>query len=49
MAKRADITPELCRQLMRYDQETGKLFWRPRPASMWRYYTYHTQQVGERE
>jgi hypothetical protein len=35
MAKRADITPELCRQLLRYDPETGKLYWLPRPASMY--------------
>jgi hypothetical protein len=34
MATRADITPELCRQLLEYDPETGKLYWRPRPASM---------------
>lgn len=27
MGKRADITPELCRQLLRYEPETGKLFW----------------------
>ncbi|MDV5822285.1 HNH endonuclease signature motif containing protein [Sphingobium naphthae] len=30
MATRSDITPELCRQLLRYEPETGKLFWRPR-------------------
>lgn len=24
---RCDITPELCRQLLRYEPETGKLFW----------------------
>ncbi|RYD26034.1 MAG: HNH endonuclease [Lysobacteraceae bacterium] len=27
MADRADITPEICRQLVRYDPETGKLWW----------------------
>lgn len=32
MADRADITPELCRQLLRYEPETGKLFWRERPT-----------------
>lgn len=32
MATRADITPELCRQLLRYEPETGKLFWRERSA-----------------
>ncbi|BAK66879.1 conserved hypothetical protein [Sphingobium sp. SYK-6] len=30
MANRSDITPELCRQLLRYEPETGKLFWRKR-------------------
>lgn len=27
-------SPELLRKLLRYDPETGKLFWRERPASM---------------
>ena len=31
MATRADITPELCRQLLRYEPETGKFYWLPRP------------------
>ena len=34
MAKRADITPELCRQLLRYEPETGRFFWRPRPVEL---------------
>lgn len=34
MASRSDITPELCRQLLRYEPETGRLYWRPRPLSM---------------
>ena len=34
MANRADITPELCRQLLRYEPEVGKLFWRRRPIDM---------------
>ena len=34
MANRADITPDLCRQLLRYEPETGKLFWKPRPVIM---------------
>lgn len=34
MADRADITPELCRQLLRYEPETGKLFWKPRDVDM---------------
>ena len=34
MADRADITPELLRQLFRYDAETGHLIWLPRPPEM---------------
>lgn len=34
MAHRSDITPELCCQLLRYDHETGKLYWRERTAEM---------------
>lgn len=34
MASRSDITPELCRQLLRYEPETGRLFWLPRPREM---------------
>jgi hypothetical protein len=34
MADRPDITPEICRQLLRYEPETGKLFWRER-GSEW--------------
>lgn len=30
MAERIDITPEICRQLVRYDPETGKFWWRTR-------------------
>ena len=30
------IDPELLRQLLRYDPETGKLFWRPRPLEMFK-------------
>jgi hypothetical protein len=30
MAKRSDITPELCRQLLQYDPETGRFFRLPR-------------------
>lgn len=35
MAKRADITPELCRQLLRYEPETGKLYWLSRSLYSW--------------
>jgi len=34
MADRADITPELLRQLLRYEPETGKLFWKARTPDM---------------
>ena len=34
MATRADITPELLRQLLHYEPETGKLFWKPRTPDM---------------
>ena len=31
---RQDLTPETVRKLLNYDHETGKLFWRKRPRSM---------------
>lgn len=34
MAKRILPTPERLRELLRYDPDTGKLYWRPRPAEM---------------
>lgn len=34
MAKRILPTPEQLRQLLRYEPETGKLFWKKRPLSM---------------
>jgi hypothetical protein len=33
---RSRITPELCRQLLRYEPLTGKLYWRERPAAMFK-------------
>lgn len=33
MAKKALPSPEVLRQLLRYDPETGKLFWRERPVT----------------
>lgn len=36
MAKRADITPELCRQLLRYEPETGNFYWRRRPPQLFK-------------
>lgn len=35
MATRADITPTLLRQLLRYDPETGKLFWLQRHGRLY--------------
>lgn len=34
MADRSIITPELCRQLLRYEPETGKLFWKERTPDL---------------
>ncbi|WP_296223087.1 HNH endonuclease signature motif containing protein [uncultured Sphingomonas sp.] len=34
MAKRQLPSPEVLRQLLRYEPETGKLFWKERPESM---------------
>lgn len=34
MTKRILPTPEQLRELLTYDPETGKLYWKPRPASM---------------
>jgi HNH endonuclease/AP2 domain len=34
MADRADITPELLRQLLRYEPDTGKFFWKERHLSI---------------
>ncbi len=33
MTARSDITPELLRQLLDYDPDTGILIWKPRPES----------------
>lgn len=34
MAKADSITPEALRQLLRYEPETGKLYWKERPVEM---------------
>lgn len=34
MTQRILPTPEQLRELLRYEPETGKLFWKPRPAEM---------------
>ena len=39
MAKRSDITPELCSKLLRYEGESGKLFWRFRSIEMFADYS----------
>ena len=31
-----DLTPETLRQLLRYEPNTGRMFWLPRPVSMFR-------------
>jgi len=36
MASKALPSPEVLRQLLRYEPETGKLFWRERPLSMFK-------------
>lgn len=36
MATRQLPSPEVLRQLLRYEPDTGKLFWRPRPAVMFK-------------
>src|SRR5690625_1786543 len=36
MAKADSITPEMLRELIDYDPNTGKLFWKPRPAEMFK-------------
>jgi len=34
MAKKSLLSPDLLRQLLRYEPDTGVLFWRPRPPEM---------------
>jgi HNH endonuclease/AP2 domain len=36
MATKPDITPELLRQLIRFDEVSGEYFWVPRPRSMFK-------------
>lgn len=51
MAIKPDITPELCRQLLRYEPETGKLFWRHRPRELFDsdriYRSWNTKWAGK--
>lgn len=47
---RDDITPELLRDLLEYEPETGTLFWKPRPLSMfekdWHVKQWNTRFAG---
>ena len=44
-------TPEQCRALLRYEPETGRLFWLPRPESMftagWHQRSWNTRYAGQ--
>lgn len=46
MADRTNITPELCRQLLRYEPETGRLFWKPRPADLFQARGSYSREHG---
>ena len=48
MANKPLPTPEVLRQLMTYDPETGKLFWAQRGAEWFTDGTYHTAEVQAR-
>ena len=51
MASTPVITPELIRQLIRFDEKTGKYFWKARPREMFRseqtYISWHTRFCGK--
>ena len=51
MTKRILPTPEELRQLLRYEPETGKLYWKPRPAEMFKnkqsHGTWNTRYAGK--
>lgn len=44
MASKALPTPQYLRQLLRYEPETGKLFWRERPACFFKADKYRTPE-----
>jgi len=50
MSDHTNITPELLRQLLRYEPNTGKLFWLPRPKEMFNseksFKTFNSQFAG---
>lgn len=45
------VTPEILRQLLRYEPETGRLFWLPRPREMFKnqqsYGAWNTRYAGK--
>lgn len=51
MSKKILPTPEELRQLLRYEPETGKLYWKERPASMFKtkqsHGTWNTRFAGK--
>lgn len=49
MAKKPFPTSEVLRQLLRYEPETGKLFWKERPASMFKATAIHTAETRCRQ
>lgn len=51
MAVKALPSPEVLRQLLRYEPDTGKLFWKERPRSMfpsrWSYLVWNKRYAGQ--
>lgn len=51
MASKSLPSPEVLRQLLRYEPDTGKLFWRERPRHMFRddrnYKAWNTRYAGQ--
>lgn len=47
MAKRILPTPEQLRELLTYYPETGKLFWKTRPESMFEGLKYHSSRLAK--
>ena len=49
MADKPIPTPDELRQLLRYDPETGNLFWRERPSSMFHADSRNTAGMRQRQ
>lgn len=49
MADRSIPTPDELRQLLRYEARTGKLFWMPRPVSVFRSDSHNTVEARQRQ